>query len=136
MSIGSNIALPGLSGYDFSGIVDMMVNNYSLPLNQMEQKKGILETKKNAWRDINTRLSALENTLDKLRQSTTWSTTSSSSSNSEILSVTSAPGTVKGNYNIKVTQVALAQTAISDIVNVEKSSDSTGFDGSKANYNY
>lgn len=131
MSIGSNMALPGLSGYDFSGIVDMMVNNYSLPLNQMQEKKGILETKKNAWRDINTRLSALENTLDKIRQSTTWSTTSASSSNSEILNVTSAPGTVKGNYNVKVTQVALAQTAISDIVNVDQSSDSTGLNSGK-----
>ena len=129
MSIGPSMALPGLSGYDFSGIVDMMVNNYSLPLNQMEQKKGILETKKNAWRDINTRLSALENTLDKLRQSTTWSTTSASSSNSEILSVTSAAGTVKGNYNIKVMQLALAQTAVSGIVNVDQPSDSTGMTG-------
>lgn len=131
MSIGSNMALPGLSGYDFSGIVDMMVNNYSLPLNQMQDKKGILETKKNAWRDINTRLSALDNTLDKLRLSTTWSTTSASSSNSEILNVTSAPGTVKGNYNVKVTQVALAQTAISDIINLEQSSDSTGLNSGK-----
>jgi len=125
MSIGSNMALPGLSGYDFSAIVDMMVNNYSLPLNQMEQKKGILETKKNAWRDINTRLSALENTLDKLRQSTTWSATSSSSSNTEILNVTSIPGTVKGSYSIKVLEVAVAQTAASSTVDVEESSSST-----------
>lgn len=131
MSIGPNIALPGLSGYDFSGIVDMMVNNYSLPLGQMEQKKGMLETKKNAWRDINTRLSALENTLDKLRQSTTWSATSATSSNSEILNVTSAPGTTKGSYNVKVIQVALAQTAVSGIVNADQSSDPLGITGGK-----
>lgn len=131
MSIGSNMALPGLSGYDFSGIVDVMVNNYSLPLNQMKERKGILETKKNAWRDINTRLSALENTLDKLRQSTTWNATSSSSSNSEILTVTSSPGTVKGSYNIKVLNTAVAQTAASSIINVEQADSSTGVSAGK-----
>jgi len=131
MSIGPSVALPGLSGYDFNGIVDVMVNNYSLPLNQMQQKQGLLETKKNAWRDINTRLSALEKTLDKLRQSSTWSTTSASSGNPEILSVTSAPGTVKGNYNVKVLQTALAQTAVSEVIKVNDSSDSTGISGGK-----
>lgn len=131
MSIGPSVALPGLSGYDFNGIVDVMVNNYSLPLNQMQQKQGLLETKKNAWRDINTRLSALEKTLDKLRQSSTWSTTSASSGNPEILSVTSAPGTVKGNYNVKVLQTALAQTAVSEVIKLNDSSDSTGISGGK-----
>jgi flagellar hook-associated protein 2 len=99
MSI-SNISLPGISGYDFSSIVSAMVNNYSLPLTQMQKTQTSLETKKNAWRDINTRLSALENTLDKLRQTSTWSATSATTSNSEILGVKSSSGTVKGNYNM------------------------------------
>jgi len=125
----SNINLAGISGYDFSGIVDAMVSNYSLPLNQMQQKQSALETKKNAWRDINTRLSALENTLDKLRNASTWTTTSASSSNLEILSVKSAAGTAKGNYNIKVTQLAVAQTAISNIQNVADPDAASGVSG-------
>lgn len=131
MSIGPSVALPGLSGYDFSGIIDIMVNNYSLPLNQMQQKQGLLETKKNAWRDINTRLSALEKTLDKLRQSSTWSTTSASSGNPEILGVTSAPGTIKGSYNIRVLQTALAQTAVSEVIKAKDSSEPTGISGGR-----
>lgn len=127
MSVGyANLALPGLSGYDFSGVVEAMVQNYSLPLNRMQEKQSLLETKKNAWRDINTRLSALENTLDKLRNSSTWSGTMASSSNTDILSVGSSPGAIKGTYSIKVIQTAVAQTAVSNVQAVEESSASTG----------
>ncbi|NLI94163.1 MAG: flagellar filament capping protein FliD [Peptococcaceae bacterium] len=122
----SSVNLAGISGYDFSGIVEAMVTKYSTPLTRMTEKQTTLETKKNAWRDINTRLSALENTLDKLRQSSTWAATSAASSNTDILSAKSTAGTVKGSYNIKVTQLAAAQTAVSSIQTVEKSSSSTG----------
>jgi flagellar hook-associated protein 2 len=125
MSI-TNIALPGLSGYDFSGIVEAMVSNYSLPLGQMQQRQTTLEAKKNAWRDINTRLSALENTLEKLRQAATWTTTSASSGNAEIISAKSAAGTVKGSYNIQVTQLAVAQTVVSNVQDVAEPSSPSG----------
>ena len=124
MSI-SNLALPGLSGYDFSSVIDMMVRNYSLPLNRMTDKKSVLETQKDAWRDVNTRLSSLENALDKLRTTTTWTGTSASSSNSEILSASGSAGAVKGTYNIKVLQTAAAQTVASDVQNLADMSAST-----------
>jgi len=127
----SNINLAGISGYDFSGIVDAMVSNYSLPLGQMQEKQSALEIKKNAWRDVNTRLSALENTLDKLRTTTTWTATSASSSNTNIVNVKSVAGTVQGNYNIKVTQLAVAQTAVSSIQNVENGASATGLSAGK-----
>lgn len=127
MSVGyTKIALPGLSGYDFSSIVDTMVQNYSLPLNQMQKKQSTLEIKKDAWRDINTRLSALKNSLDRLRNSTTWSATTASSSNTDILNVSSSAGTVHGSYKIIVDRIAVAQTAVSSVQNVENPSAATG----------
>jgi len=121
----TSLALPGLSGYDFSSIVETMVQNYSLPLDKMQTKQTTLETKQDAWRDINTRLSALDNTLTTLRDSTTWSATAASSSNTDILSVSSSAGTVKGSYNVKVIQTALAQTAVSDVIAVEDGDTAT-----------
>lgn len=129
MSVGyTNIALPGLSGYDFSSIVDTMVQNYSLPLNQMQEKQSKLEIVKDSWRDINTRLSALENSLDKLHDSSTWSATTVSSSNTDVLNVSSAAGTVHGSYKIIVERIAAAQTAVSTVQNVENSSAPTGLE--------
>ena len=124
MSI-SSLALPGLSGYDFSTVVDTMVKNYSLPLERMTEKKSLLETQKGAWRDVNTRLSSLDNALDKLRTKTTWTGTTASSNNDQIVSATSSAGAVKGTYNIKVLQTAAAQTAVSGIQAVDDASAST-----------
>lgn len=118
MSIGSNLSLAGLSGYDFSGIVDAMVNNYSRPLVKMQQQQSNLQLKKDAWRDVNTRLSSLENTLTKLRDSSVWAGTKATSSNSEVLTVSSTAGTSQGTYNIKVLQMAVAQTAVSETIAV------------------
>jgi flagellar hook-associated protein 2 len=123
--MASNLSLPGLSGYDFSSIVNALVTNYSKPLTKMKTQQSALETKKNAWRDVNTRLSSLENTLAKLQAASTWQGTKASSSNSAILSASGASGAVTGTYNIKVIQQALAQTAASGLQAVEKSSDAT-----------
>ncbi|RNC29574.1 MAG: Flagellar hook-associated protein 2 [Candidatus Dichloromethanomonas elyunquensis] len=121
----SNINLAGISGYDFSSIVDAMTTSYSQPLDRMKQTQTSLETTKNAWRDVNTRLSALENTLTKLRDTSTWASTSASSGDSNIVSATSSAGAVKGTYNIKVTQMALAQTAVSTTQSVDEASSPT-----------
>jgi len=111
----TSLALPGISGYDFSSIIQAMVNNYSLPLNQMNSKKSALETKQNAWRDINTRMSALETTLNKLRDSSTWNAAKATSSKTDLLTATGTSGALAGTYNIKIQQTALAQTVASDV---------------------
>lgn len=126
MSVNSaSLSLPGLSGYDFSSIVQTMVNNYSLPLNKMQEQQSTLQTKKDVWRDVNTRLSSLENTLVKLRESATWAGTKASSSKPDILAVSSATGTVQGTYNVKVVQMAVAQTAVSKIMDVADAAAAT-----------
>ncbi|MCL1917714.1 MAG: flagellar filament capping protein FliD [Peptococcaceae bacterium] len=119
-------SLSGISGYDFSGITQVMVNNYSLPLNQLNASQKALEAKKDAWRDINTRMSALENTLDKLRDSNLWRATKATSSNENALKVAGAPGAMEGTYMIKVVQAALAQTVASDAQSVAAAQDSLG----------
>ncbi len=130
MSVNStNLSLPGLSGYDFSGIVQTMVNNYSQPLTKMQEQQSLLQNKKDAWRDVNTRLSSLENTLVKLRDSATWQGTKASSGKPDILSVSSTTGTAQGTYNIKVVQAAAAQTATSAVINVADTTTGTAILG-------
>lgn len=113
-----SVNLPGLSGYDFSSIVSTMVNSYSQPLTKMQEQKVSLETKQNAWQDINTRLSSLENTLAKLQSAATWTSTAASSSDTSLLTASGASGAVPGTYSIKVIQAAVAQTAVSEVQTV------------------
>lgn len=119
MSVGSSTstnvsnALSGLSGYDFSGIVDSLVAAYKIPETQMVTKQSTIQTTKDAWRDVNTRMSALEATLTGLSDSTTWTATQATSSNTALLSATTGINAVQGLYNIKVINTAQAQTVTS-----------------------
>ncbi|MCL1790426.1 MAG: flagellar filament capping protein FliD [Peptococcaceae bacterium] len=123
------VSLAGISGYDFSGITQAMIKNYSLPLNQLNDSQKALETKKNAWRDINSRMAALEKTLDKLRDPATWKATKTTSSNPSVLNATSVSGAMNGTYNITITQTALAQTMTGDAQSVAAANTGLGLEG-------
>ncbi|MGI5901739.1 MAG: flagellar filament capping protein FliD [Desulfitobacteriia bacterium] len=112
----NNISLMGLSGYDFTAIIEASVSNYSRPLLKMQEQQLALGKTKDAWRDVNTRLAALDKTLEALRQAVTWTATSATSSNESLLKVTSSAGATAGNYNIKIFQLAGAQTAVSKVM--------------------
>ena len=118
-------ALSGLSGYDFSGIVDSLVSIYKLPETRMVTKQTTIQTTKDAWRDVNTRISALEATLTGLSDSTTWTATQATSSNPNLLSATTGINAVQGVYNIKVINTAQAQTVTSTLQAVSSATVAT-----------
>ena len=118
-------ALSGLSGYDFSGIVDSLVSVYKLPETRMVTKQTTIQTTKDAWRDVNTRISALEATLTGLSDSTTWTATQVTSSNTNLLSATTGINAVQGVYNIKVINTAQAQTVTSTLQAVSSATVAT-----------
>jgi len=133
MSVSSTssgtLNLAGISGYDFSGIISSMVQAYKIPETQMVTQQTDLQTKKNAWLDVNTRLSSLDNTLTALKDLPTWSATQATSSNSSLLSATTGVNAVQGQYNIKVLSTAQAQTAVSSIQNVSSATAATSLTG-------
>jgi len=118
-------ALSGLSGYDFSGIVDSLVSVYKLPENQMITSQTTIQTTKDAWRDVNTRMSALEATLTGLSDSTTWTATQATSSNNNLLSATTGINAVQGVYNIQVINTAQAQSVTSTLQTVSSAAAAT-----------
>lgn len=117
MSVGSSsgVSLSGISGYDFSGIVDKLVQVESLPEAQMQQQQQDLQTRTDAWRDVNTRLSSLDSAILALNSSTTWTATAATSSNTGLVSVSSSPGAAQGAYNLNITQTAAAQTVVGTV---------------------
>ena len=114
MSVGSvSNALSGLSGYDFSGIVDSLVSVYKIPESAMVASQAKVQTTSDAWKDVNTRMAALEATLTGLSDSSTWTSTKASTSNSSIVSATTGISAVKGSYDIHVDNIAKTQTVAS-----------------------
>ncbi len=116
MSIGSTgMSLPGLSGYDFSGIIDMMVQVERLPELQMQTNQTALQTRSDAWKDVNTRLQSLDTKLTALKDAGTWTAASVSSSNTSFLTASTSAGAAQGIYSLTITQTAAAQTAVSAV---------------------
>lgn len=113
MSIDStNLSLPGLSGYDFSGIVSKLVQVYSMPEQKMLDEQSALQIKKDAWRDVNTRLQSLDSTLTALKDAITWTATTATASSS-VITPTTGTNATPGTYTVDVTNVAAAHTVVS-----------------------
>lgn len=110
----SSVNLSGISGYDFSGIIQSMVDAYKLPENRMIQKKSDLSAEKTAWQDINTRLAAINSALDTLKDPKTWlSTTASTPSTNNYFSATNTGPGVMGTYNVTIDHIAKTETDVS-----------------------
>lgn len=97
------------SGLDVAKIVEQMVAAEKIPLKKLEYKAEGIQTQISTYGEIKSLTSKLGDIVSKLTRDSAWNGVSISSSNSTItgtMTGIAAPGT----YNIKVTQLAQAQT--------------------------
>jgi len=124
------LSLPGLSGYDFSGIITSMVQSYKLPETQMVTQQSTLQTQQSAWQDVNTRLSSLDGTIAALQSAATWTATNATSSSTNSVTSTGGSAALPGSYTISVANIASAEVAVSQQTN------DTTFPASMPAYSY
>lgn len=107
--------MSGISGYDFTGIVEQMVASYRLPADQMIKTENKLTAQKDAWREVNTSLKSLNDALTNLYYASTWAASKTSTSNQNLLTASSTAVAIKGAYNINIANTAQAQTVVSSL---------------------
>ncbi len=104
-----NIAFGGLaSGLDTSAIIQQLVNLESRPINFLNAQREDLRTQQDAYKDLNTRLSALENAAFDLTKISTLDGRQATSSDKDTLLATARAGATSGSYQIEVLQLATA----------------------------
>lgn len=118
------LGLSGLGGYDFSGIINQLMQAYKMPENQFYTQVNTLQTKRQAWQDVNSRLTSLDNTLTTLRSASTWSATQATSSDTTKVAV-SGTGAAAGTYNVTVNNIAQTQNVVSAVQNVSSATAAT-----------
>ena len=99
------------SGLDVGKIVEQMVAAEKTPLKKLEVKAEGIQTQISTYGEIKSLTSKLGDIVSKLTRDSAWNGVNISSSNSTIsgtMTGIAAPGT----YNIKVTQLAQAQTTV------------------------
>lgn len=101
--------LGSYSGVDQSTI-DQLMAIEKRPLIQLSEKKNNMETQKNAWNDVRTRLTNLFDKIKALQNSETFSTKKASGGESATLTV--SKNTPEGTYDISVSQLATRASVV------------------------
>jgi len=105
-----SFALDGLAtGMDTTSIINQLVAVERQPIQRYEEEILELQTTKDAWRDINSRLSNLENKVTPLKLSSTFNSNTANSSNEGVVTATVSNGADEAAYSVTVHETAKSQ---------------------------
>lgn len=100
------------SGFDIGGMIDALMGIERRPILKWKDRQLQIETKKDAWRDINTRLKTLRDKADvlvgELMGETIWTKAKATSADESIVKVTPGSDVATGVYDIRVRKLAAA----------------------------
>jgi len=100
------------SGMDIDKIVTDLMKAEKLPSTKLHQQKQTAIWARDQYRELNTMLSKLMNTADKLRFATNYSKLGATSSNSSVVEATMKTGAKEASYSIQVNRLATSATMI------------------------
>lgn len=94
----------------YSGIdqatIDKLMEAERMPLKQLTNKHVNITAKKDAWKDVNTRLNSLFEKMKSLKDSSTFNSKVVTSSDEKFVSMSGETSAAEGKYTIKVNQLA------------------------------
>ncbi|WP_279401241.1 flagellar filament capping protein FliD [Piscibacillus salipiscarius] len=127
--INNNMRLTGFaSGMDINQMVKDLMKAERLPLQKMEQNQLWLTQKRDAYREVNTKLLDFKTQFLDMRMSSTYMSKTASSS-TEAISVSANNQASEGNYSLDVNQLASAAIRVS---NPEGTTFGEGYDAEQA----
>lgn len=113
--MASTLGIDGLaSGLKTSELIAKMMEVEKRPLTLMQNKKTELQSKTDAWRDINSKLLTMRNSASVLKSTLTFKGRKATSSDSETISASSITGAVAGSFKVEVLSLAQAHTITSN----------------------
>lgn len=109
------------SGMDIDSIVEKLMVAERVPMDKLEQQKQIYEWQRDAYRDVNKKMTTLDNYIADNFILKSLNTKTATSSNSDLVSAV-ATGTASGSLTIEgVSQLAKAARGIGEQVNATSS---------------
>lgn len=94
------------SGLDVTSIVSQLMNVERLPLQKLEQQETVVKAEISAYGTLKGGLSALQDSLAKLKDVVTFQATRATSSDDDVLTVSSDSDAVPSSYYITVNRAA------------------------------
>ena len=97
-----------VSGMDWDSIISQLMAIERRPVEMLESRQSEYQTKLSAWQDINSKLLALQSTVQSMDTKGEFLVKQASSSDEDILTATAQGTAVSGPHSIVVTQLAQA----------------------------
>src|SRR5690625_7862278 len=91
---------------DIEAMVNKLMEAERMPLNRMYQQQTTLEWKRDAFRDINSKLLELDNMMLDMKLSTSYKPKVATSSQESAVTATASSNASNGSYEIEVTHLA------------------------------
>ncbi len=111
----SSLGLDGLiSGMPTTEVVEQLLEIEKLPIYRYEEDINNISNIKDAWRDINSRMSNLEGKLADLKLSATFNSRIALSGDETIVTASAANSVTEGVYELAITHIAEAHRIASD----------------------
>src|SRR5699024_10093259 len=102
------------TGMDIDQIVNRLIDAERIPLNKMQQDRTMLEWQRDGFRDINKKLSELDNLMLDMKLSHTYQSKMAASSPEGAVTATATTGAYEGTYNINVKNLASSAMHVSE----------------------
>jgi len=111
-----NISLSGIvSGLDWEALVEKLMAIDRKPLLDLQSRQKTIDEKRNAWKDVNTRLYNLQLKAEALKSRSTFYSMKASSSDTQVVTATASSAVPAGAYTIDVVRLAKAHTVASSV---------------------
>ncbi|WP_411953889.1 flagellar hook-associated protein 2 [Alkalibacillus sp. S2W] len=96
------------TGMDVESMVNQLMEAERQPLIRMKQDQRWLELQRDAYREMNTKMSELDSELSSMQESSTYTSKSAVSSNEGAVTASASAEADTGNYSLEVNQLATA----------------------------
>jgi|GEM_PF-435760 len=121
--MATDLRISGISsGIDTKSWIEAIMKKYSLPVDSLKVKQESLQVKKDAWRDVNTRMANLLTKISDLKLNATFKGRSVTTTDDKKVTGTATSEAVQGTYTITVSRIAQAHKVASDKAAVSSAS--------------
>ncbi len=111
----STFSVDGLiSGLATTDVINKLLQVERAPVRKLETRKAEANARLAAWRDLNTRLTTLEDRAAALARGLTYQAAKATSSDTRVLTAAASPGAVPGTYTVTVNRLASAHQLSTD----------------------
>ena len=101
-----------ISGINTSDIIDKLMALEAQPKTTLETRQKTLDSQKSAFKALVTQLQKLQTTGRTLERPTTFSATTATSSDENVLTATTAAGAAPGSYQFQVARLVTSQQSV------------------------